>query len=99
MTGGSQAFLDNALLFIVLINPASKVPLLVALREEHRPEELHERPGRRRRWVCFCWWSLPGWMKKQEVEERALTAGGVEGTMSAVASGRSGACCSSEVLR
>ncbi len=40
MTGGWQAFLDNALLFIVLINPASKVALLVALREEHRPEEL-----------------------------------------------------------
>jgi multiple antibiotic resistance protein len=33
-------FLDNALLFFVLINPASKVALLVALREEHTTRDL-----------------------------------------------------------
>jgi small neutral amino acid transporter SnatA (MarC family) len=37
---GWQTFLDTALLFVVLINPASKVALLVALAEQHRPEDL-----------------------------------------------------------
>jgi multiple antibiotic resistance protein len=35
-----RTFLDTALLFVVLINPASKVALLAALTEQHRPQEL-----------------------------------------------------------
>lgn len=40
MTGQWRTFLDTALLFVVLVNPASKVALLVALTEQHRPEDL-----------------------------------------------------------
>ena len=40
MTADWRTVLDTALLFIVLVNPASKVALLVALTEQHRPEEL-----------------------------------------------------------
>jgi len=35
-----QVSLENALLFLVLVNPASKVALLVALREDNGPAEL-----------------------------------------------------------
>jgi small neutral amino acid transporter SnatA (MarC family) len=40
VTADWRTFLDTALLFVVLINPASKVALLVALPEQHRPEDL-----------------------------------------------------------
>ena len=40
MTADWRTFLDTTLLFVVLINPASKVALLVALTEQHRPEDL-----------------------------------------------------------